>query len=142
MQRKNNKTRYFLIELIANCFFFALAAIICVNFFAIGFTDNKNSKELSQATLKATEMAEVFKAYANDVQMVLDYTGATKTDDGYEVYYDKDWKQVESSGEYSFVMDVGLSITQYNTLVADIEINSEEGSVYSLTVSKFLEGGV
>ncbi len=142
MKQKNKMTRYFLIELLVNCFFFAVAAAICLNFFIIGHLDSKKSHDLSNATIKVQQVAEYVKAYPTDSDSFITKTGALKTDDGYMLYFDENWNLLESDSDNTYYIKISNSISDNNLLYSDISANENDTLIYEISVAKYLEDEV
>ncbi len=142
MKQKNKMTRYFLIELIVNCFFFAVAAAICLNFFIIGHVDSKKSNDLSNATIKVQEIAEYIKAYPTDADSFIEKTGAFKTDEGYVFYYDDEWTLLNGEGNGTYQIGITNSISDDNLLYSDISVQEGDTLIYELSLAKYLENEV
>ncbi len=130
-----SKTRYFLIELIVNCLFFALAAAICAGLFAKGFADSKYSEDLAMATLKAQNYAEIFKAAKGSEEM---FSEIATANDYFEFYYDENWQECDAVDlRYLLKVDIGSEVGNIKT--ADISVAKlDKTEIYSLTVKRYV----
>ncbi len=135
MKIKRPNSRYFMLELIINSLFFILAAAVCLNLFAYGFSQSDESRDLSQASMKAQQAAEVIKATGDDKQTMAELLGGTITADGCVVTYNNDW-QVEQEGE--FLLNIATTVDELDILRAQISVSSQDGQIFELDVVRFV----
>lgn len=95
----SSRSGLFLIELIAAIGLFALASAVCVQLFAQAHLISEESRNLSQAMLRAQSAAECFKAAAGDLEHAFALLGeGDLTDEGaLVVRYDGDWRPLARS---------------------------------------------
>ncbi len=68
MSRHNSKSGLFLMEMIIVILFFSICAAICVNVFAKARVTSDSSRELNNAAIRSSNIAEVYKAADGDLQ--------------------------------------------------------------------------
>lgn len=86
-----------LVEIVLVIFFFALLSAVTLQMFAAAYKQSSRSEALSLAAVVAQSTAEQFKNGTPPKDAAF-----TKLDNGgiYQVYFDKDFKQVSAGGKY------------------------------------------
>ncbi len=128
-----SKTRYFLIELVANLLFFALSISVCLALFANGSENNNYNDTLSNATIQAQKVAEIVKAYGyDDVMTALNATG---TNEKMYLYYDENWSPSENESVYTITIEQNKDKSMLNTNI--IISNANDELIYDLSVAEY-----
>ncbi len=134
MNIKRPSSRYFLLELIVNSLFFILAAAVCLNLFAFGYTQSDDSRVLSEASMRAQEAAEIIKASEGDMAMTAQLLGGETTAQGCSVTYDEHW----TPGGGAYTLNISSQTDSSDMLSANISIHDLEGEIFSIEVKRFL----
>ncbi len=130
---KKVKVKFFLIELVINSLMFTICAAICLNLFVQGYTQSKDARQLSMATLVSQNTAELIKAYNADlpIEMI-----SEEIDDVYYVYYNEDW-QITNKDTQSFVLSYDANLNE-GLLTSVISVKDKDEEIYSLKVKKYI----
>lgn len=151
---KVSKSGLFLFELIVVIFLFTVSAAICISIFANSYSFSSQSENLTEASLKAETVSEVFKKTGGDSESIIkamDSEGPTHdiimaNEDGVEkytlnFYYDKMWNSTdEHNKKYVFTVNVGPSNrtkTGY-ILKADITVVEGQENIFKMNTKKYL----
>ena len=139
--RRSLKSGLFLIELIIMILFFAIASAICVRLFVHAHLTAKASTDLSQAVFISQSAAETIKGTDASSEKLSELLGAVPSENGYSVFYDKNWQRMASSQDCSYRMDITLKKTENILTAALVVIDTEKNTdapIYDLTVNKLL----
>lgn len=108
--RQHNKSSLFLMELIIAILFFGLASALCIQMFVSAKVMNETSYLESQAAMKASSIAETYRAQQREEFYQPDFEGY--------IYFDRDWNQTTSKDAHLKanlqVEKDTLTITIYN----------------------------
>ncbi len=139
MTENKSKTKYFLIELIVNCMFFAISAAICANVFAIGHVESEASRDLSIATVETQNIAEIVKYSGGDITKISDLLSATvDSESNLNIYYDDNFVRTDS--KQNAVYTISLTFTNVdNILYSHIETIKESESIFELNCSLYTQ---
>lgn len=159
---KVSKSGIFLFELIVVIFLFTVSAAVCISIFAGSYSYSTDSENLTQSSLKAETVAEVFKNSKNsdagsDAEAIadaLESDGAThdvivgEGSTGYgdftlNVYYDKNWNNTDDLNKVYVMTIVGNCCQSYKTkevIRADISVSDGKKSVFEMETKKYYEG--
>lgn len=130
---QQSRTKLFLIELIIIMLFFAFAGAACMNLFANAKILSTNSTQLTHAYLKAQNTAETIKA-VKDVDEVVALLNATKTSEGFKIYYDENWAN-SKEGDYK----LNTQITKdKDMLSANISVLDKDNVIYNISTKIFV----
>jgi Tfp pilus assembly protein PilE len=91
--RKATTTRALFLELVLDLVIFAVCAVICLQVFAEAHLESARSAALSQLGIEAQEVAELFKAGADDIEAlaaIAALPGAQQEGDTVRWYYAQD----------------------------------------------------
>ncbi|MCR4693753.1 MAG: hypothetical protein K5773_00320 [Pseudobutyrivibrio sp.] len=122
MKTRNNGSRIFLTELLFAILFFIMIAAVCVQAFAQSYIKSKEATNLTNAVEVVTNAAELYLS--------------GNLDGDFTEYYDKDWNQVRSAGEYKFtgiITDAENGVESMSLVVCTLE---DDAQIYSLVVEK------
>ena len=114
---KNHHTSLFLIELLLAILAFLLASALCVELFAKSYLLNQSSKNLTNATRIASNVAEIYKA--NKLE---EYYAST-------TYFNASWIKVDHQDENVMHYTV-------NNDILHIQIKHKNKTIYKLTVQQ------
>ncbi len=81
MSRHNSKSGLFLMEMIIVILFFSICAAICVNVFAKARVISDSSRDLNNAAIRSSNIAEVYKAADGDMQKTAQLLESVSDDD-------------------------------------------------------------
>ncbi|MCR5784142.1 MAG: hypothetical protein K6G40_00675 [Eubacterium sp.] len=92
----HSKSNLFLIELMIAVFFFALAAAVCIQMFAMGHSINMENEQKEHAIMHSISLAETFEATDGElVAMAEILSGEKKEDESIALYFDENWQSAE-----------------------------------------------
>ena len=120
-----SKSTLFLIEQLIVIAVFAICAVACVSILTAAYLDANESRDVSQALLKAESGAEVFKAAGGDLIAAGDIIGGpgaagynafrlTSEPSELTVFYSKDWQLCEP-GDASFLLKLVVGNNNINS---------------------------
>ena len=114
---KNHHTSLFLIELLLGILAFLLASALCIELFAKSYLLNQDSKNLTNATRIASNVAEIYKAH--------------KLESSYSPtpYFNSSWVKVNHQDEN--VMHYTIS-----DHILHIQIKHKNKTIYKLSVNQ------
>ncbi len=142
MSDTQSKSRYFLLELIINCLFFAIAAAICLNLFTYGFIQSRESRELSMASLEAQSVSEAFKAGGGDIQLLETLLESDSNADSFVLHYNQDWHRVSPDEEAPYSLTMHIDYEENGLQRAAISVDSQTRHIYALSVQLYPPEGV
>lgn len=137
----SSKSRYFLVELIVNCLFFAMAAAICLNVFVRGHVESQKNEALSMAVIKAQNAAESVKASEGSMARMERLLDAAQEDGVFVLYYDGDWQRTYEEGQSEYVLQVAAKTDGQAMLHAEILVSDDAGTIYTLSVARYIGAG-
>jgi hypothetical protein len=76
---------------------FSLCAAVCLQIFAKASVESARSRDLSQASLRAQTVAEMFKAEGGNVARVAALSGGDARGNEVLIYYDGEWAPAPES---------------------------------------------
>jgi hypothetical protein len=141
MGAQRSKQHLLLIELLLAILFFVLSAAICSGIFVRAYKIGQDSADVSEATLRATQAAEVFKYANGDLTVVAALLeGKISEARNIVIYYDEEWQVVrQDSGAKK--MTLTTIDEAYGCRRADIAVYSEGAVVFKISVKHaMLEG--
>ncbi|MBR0090898.1 MAG: hypothetical protein IJP92_04300 [Lachnospiraceae bacterium] len=105
-RRSDNKSGLFLLEMTLVVFFFALTAAVYVRVFAHAQQTGRDSKSLTEATLIAQNLAEVWYAAGGDLaETASRFSLCKQEDDTLTLYFDSTWRALPANrGEAAFYL--------------------------------------
>lgn len=121
-----------LIELVVAVLLFSLAAAACVKIFVSAKLISDDGARLSGAITVAQSSAECFKAYGGNVDEVSNMLGGTSNSNGFEISYDRNWKQTDRNGKYILCAEV---TTEGFLRLCKITVKSGDDDIYSISVA-------
>ncbi len=133
---KSSKTKLFLIELIVVIFFFAISSVVCVNLFANARLMSLNSTETTNAMLRAQAAAEMFRG-GGDPRSAAGFNTASANANGYTVYYDRSWAQIQDEGLSAYQMDVAFS-EEARLIKASITVQKGGAELFHIDTARYL----
>ncbi len=136
MSKKNTNTRYFMIELVVNSIFFIFAAAVSLNLFVLGRAESVDSMNLSMATIEAQNVAETFKAIDGNTDELISFLNADKSEDGFMIYFDKEWMRTDSSNKV-FELNVDIESSEKSEK-ASISVVSGNKIIFEIDVMKYV----
>lgn len=145
---RGSKAGLFLIELIILILFFAVAGAICVRLFVAAHLDSTAGENLSQAMLASQSAAEAWKCSGAAEEAMTYLPGAAKTEAGFDVLYDGQWRPTGSDNAVFMVRVClserdGVGEAQIDALPYVPEeqrgVTAMEPSIYTLTVKKLID---
>ncbi len=150
-RESSSKTSLFLMEMIISILFFAIVGAVCIRLFVSAHLLAKESADLSQATLIATDLAESYLGLdGNMTDLAGLYTDALSSEESLLLFYDEDWNPsskdnaaYEALLESSGISMKKASITIFTLspiTIGDSEEISENDLIYTLQVQKYLGG--
>lgn len=90
---KGTKTSLFLVELMISLLLFAFCAAICLQIFNAAGEQTRKSEALSKGVFRATEVAELYKAFGGDITAMREvYSQAAPIGGDLVEYYDAEWQ--------------------------------------------------
>ncbi|MDR2106384.1 MAG: hypothetical protein LBP24_03145 [Coriobacteriales bacterium] len=98
--RKATTTRALFLELVLDLVIFAVCAIICLHVFAEAHRESTRSAALSQLGVEAQEVAELFKAGADDTEALAALPSAQQEGGTVRWYYSQTLSPVSSEDAY------------------------------------------
>ena len=123
---------YFLIELVANCFLFALCAAVCVMLFAQAHQKSEQGYALSMATIHAQNTAEAVIATQGNLSRMCELLGGTNEQGEYTQFFNQDWKAATHK-EAVYTLTAILR-AQDGLIYARIEVMQAQSCIYALDV--------
>lgn len=139
MKRRNSsKNSLFLMELIIVILFFSISAAICMQVFAASKLTSLHSRNLSSAVISAENAAECYKATDGDIAELAAIIGGSAETEAMTVWYDGDWKRVDSPDEADFELTLISDGEKADIKVMDL---SDGDELFALGVHLTVGGG-
>lgn len=101
-----NKAPLVLMEQTVMVLVFALAAAICVRAFALSDSISKTTAARDAAVLRSESAAEIYKEFRGDGASAVKRYGGSAANGVWTVYWDADWKQVQSEAGAAYRMKI------------------------------------
>lgn len=158
---KVSKSGLFLFELIVVIFLFTVSAAVCISIFAGSYSHSTESEALTQSSLKAQTVSEVFKnnsdgdagSDAEAIADVLEANGATHDvivgegnnnygDFTLNVYYDKNWNNTDDVNKEYIMTIKGKCSQSYKTksvISADISVKNSSKTFFQMEACKYYD---
>ena len=139
------------VELVIAIGLFTIISIFIVRFFTSANTMSRQADDLSKGLIKAGSAIELSKALSPE-EVVKELGGKlteNKENRLIEVYYDKDWKQVDVTGNFKYMLALTITDTpNANGILSDIRVlvhrndgNNENTVIADLEGAKYTKGG-
>jgi Tfp pilus assembly protein PilE len=137
--RKSTTTRALFLELVLDLAIFSVCAIICLQVFASAHLESVRSAAFSRLGTEAQEIAETFKAGADDVAALASRPASQREGDAVVWYYDQDLAPTSRDEAY-FVLTCVVDDSQP---VKQARITLREGTeqLFEYEVSSYRLGG-
>lgn len=142
--KTKSRTSLVLMELIITILFFSICSAVCIQLFVKAHITSTQAFELNNAVAKAQGFAEVMRGTDGSYESIISmYPEAVKDgNNGFEVYYDKDFNVVNYDGvadDADYVSIVSLDqvskIQNMNIVVVRL---SDDETVYTLDATKYI----
>jgi len=135
-----SKSTLFLIEQLIVIAVFAICAVACVSILTAAYLDANESRDISQALLKAESGAEVFKSTGGDLMSAAEILGGTGTG-GFRttgaseisIFYNKDWQLCES-GDAVFLLSITVNNSEMSS-TSDVDLMIINGTLTAKRVT-------
>jgi Tfp pilus assembly protein PilE len=133
--RKATTTRALFLELVLDLVIFALCAVICLQVFASAHLESSRSAALSQLSVEAQEIAELFKSGAGDMAS-LALRPSAQQDEGAVVWrYNQDLSPATDEGAY-FVLTCTIDDSQ-PVKRAHITLTEDSAQLFAYDVARY-----
>nr|WP_315101049.1 hypothetical protein [uncultured Catonella sp.] len=136
------------VELVIAIGLFTIISIFIVKFFTSANTMSRQADELSKGLIKAEAAIELTKALspkeaAKELGGKLEESEIDKL---IEVYYDKDWKVTDLTGNFKYILTVMITdTTSGNGTLSNIHVTintkDDDTVITNLKGSKYIKGG-
>lgn len=139
------------VELVIAIGLFTIISIFIVKFFTSANTMSRQADDLTKGLIKAESAIELSKALSPEE--TAKEIGGKLTEDKesrlIEVYYDKDWKLTDVSGNFKYMLAVTITDTpNANGILSDIRVlvhrkerNDDNTVIVDLEGAKYTKGG-
>ena len=139
------------VELVIAIGLFTIISIFIVKFFTSANTMSRQADDLSKGLIKAESVIELSKTFSPEE--VAKELGGSFTENKeaklIEMYYDKDWKQVDVSGNFKYMLAATITDTpNSNGVLSDIHVlvhrndeNNDNTVIVDLEGAKYTKGG-
>ena len=136
---RNSRASLFLMELMISILFFSLSSAVCIQLFVKAHTINTDTEDLSNATLIAQDISELFHHANGDKESLLSYyTGYEVLGDEVLLYFSEN---TNSCSKENARYKATLSFKQdgsYRILTLEITGIQKEDILYSSTLKKYI----
>ena len=136
------------VELVIAIGLFTIISIFIVKFFTSANTMSRQADELSKGLIKAEAAIELTKALspkeaAKELGGKLEESEIDKL---IEVYYDKDWKVTDLTGNFKYILTVMITDTPsgngtLSNIHVTINTKDDDTVITNLKGSKYIKGG-
>lgn len=123
-----------LVEFVIVLLFFSVACSIVFQFFVHGAGISAQAYDLNRAVARAQSITEKVLASGGDEAFLSGQF--IKTQDGYILYYDKNWSETDA-GREEYTAVIGVS-TEESMLVSNVGIKKGARELYSLQAWRYL----
>jgi len=135
-----SKSTLFLIEQLMVIVVFAICAVACINILTAAYFNAVDSRDLSNAVLKAESGAEVFKATVSDFAAAADLLGGTTHAQSMntggvsvlDVYYDSSWQKSDETNA-SYVLNLIIDSAETPQMLGESTLISGRVIVSKIT---------
>ena len=129
-QRSNSRLSLFLMELIVAIMFFSLSAAVCVRLFASAHLMADDTKNMSNATIWAQNLAESFEGSGGNLSEIEKlYPGAyvsfaaddpSMRDGSVILFFDEDWERIDSLSGASYFASLNIATKEASEVYSDV----------------------
>lgn len=149
--RPNSGVMLPVVELVIAIGLFTIISIFIVKFFTSANTMSRQADDLTKGLIKAESAIELSKAFSPEE--TAKEIGGKLTEDKesrlIEVYYDKDWKLTDVSGNFKYMLAVTITDTpNASGILSDIRVlvhrkerNDDNTVIVDLEGAKYTKGG-
>jgi hypothetical protein len=127
---KVSKSAIFLFELMFVILVFTISSAICANIFAKAYNFSTDSRDLTNAVIRAESAAEIFKADSD--------SGASEEA---IVYYDAEWRELDTEGGAYYALKL-TPVIDGNLCIANVTVTKLKGNekeIFSLDAVKYVK---
>ena len=100
MKKRASHSRAIFLEIILNLLLFTACAAICLQLFVKAYVQNTDSRMLTEASMKAQSMAEVFKHERGQAVPIAQCFDGIVSAGSVLVFYDREWNPSSKSEAY------------------------------------------
>ena len=114
---------------------FALAAALCLQVFVLSSRISRDSETKSHAVTAVQNAAEITKSCRGDFESISRILGGSDIADRWQLGYDENWEPTSPS-QACYLVNITPAETNIPTLgSAEVSAHSENGTLFSVTVS-------
>ncbi len=134
-KHSRSKSGLFLMELIIVILFFSISAAICMRIFSTAKIKSDFSRDISNASVKAQNCAEAYKAYDANFKKIASVTEGNINKNKLIVYYDLNWEATNSKDNAKYVLTLENKRDSNIKETGKIYVEKiDGGSLFELTV--------
>lgn len=133
-QLNPSRSGLYLVEFVIVLLFFSIASMIVFQFFIKGSGISSEAYDINRAVVHAESITE--KVLASGGEDALLSGQFLRTQDGYVLYYDKDWMETDA-GREAYLAQIAVS-TVNSMLVSDVVVKKGSQELFSVHAERYL----